>query len=849
MARVKIDYGIDLGTTNSAIARMELGEPTIKKDPETGMDTVPSCVSLKKKGVIDVGAKALRQLSVDKAMQNKKPDYTSNVFIEFKRTMGTDKMYFSSNHEKEFTSEDLSSEVLKKLKQNIDDETLRSVVITVPAKFGANQKEATKRAASLAGFEQCELLSEPVAAAYAYSLKSKVKDGYWIVFDFGGGTFDAALLKIKDGVFTVENTEGDNYLGGKNIDYAIIDEIFIPYLQKNFAIDEILSDELLKENFKNQFKFVAEEKKIELSTKDKVSILNEFDEYGQDDEGNDITLELEITRDQLNEVQRRYFQRAVDKTIELLTNSKIDAGKIDALILVGGPTKTPLLRDMLEQQVTKNVDKSVDPMTVVAKGAAIFASTINNEIVSGPSKEKHIVDLELNYNTPVTDTEVKISLKCKNYSGFESDKLFFEIFRSDDAWSSGKIELTSKIKILDVFLAEFAPNSFVIKLFNGKGDQLEASPNSFTILHGIGDGGGGGVNLPYYYGVEVLDEDVERMVFIPLRGLEKNKLTPATGISNGLRTSSQIRPGNKSDFLRIPLYQGDNNAEGSRAIYNEHVYDIDISGEDLPGLLPANSTFDLTVSVDRNEGITVKAYFHALEFQHEMKIDKNHRQSIPDSDKIESEFRNGFKIIREIKQSGVLQDESRINELEKELRDLREYFEKGKGDEDRRKETFDKMRDILIKVDDVSQGTEWDRMEKEIRTEFDRLERANNDLGNDNTNEAVNKLRKRTDEIIRSKDPSLGKDVLKEINTLFMMITLIYQLINSIRRWNEHFDMINWKNRDRVRQLVNQGLSIIATNPTEESLLPICIEVENNYPDELCPNCGKKKTQCVCVKR
>lgn len=849
MARVKIDYGIDLGTTNSAISRMELGEPIIKKEPESGMDTLPSCVSLKKKGGVEVGVKALRQLDGDKKAQNKKPDYTSNVFIEFKRTMGTDKMYFSSNHEKEFSSEELSSEVLKKLKQNIDDETIRSVVITVPAKFGANQKEATKRAASLAGFDQCELLSEPVAAAYAYSLKSKVKDGYWIVFDFGGGTFDAALLKIKDGVFTVENTEGDNYLGGKNIDYAIIDEIFIPYLQKNFVIDEILSDEVLKENFKNQFKFVAEEKKIELSTKDRVSILNEFDEYGQDDDGNDITLELEITREQLNDVQRRYFQRAVDKTLELLTNSKIDAKKIDALILVGGPTKTPLLRDMLEQQVTKNVDKSVDPMTVVAKGAAIFASTINNEIIEGPGGGKDIVELELNYNTPAADTEVKISLKCKNYSQFEQEKLFFQIYRSDNAWSSDKIELTSKIKILDVLLTEYAPNSFLIKLFNGKGDQLKATPDTFTILHGIGDGGGGGVNLPYHYGVEVLDEDLERMVFVPLRGLEKNKLTPATGISNGLRTSSQIRPGNKSDFLRIPLYQGDNNAEGSRAIYNEHVYDIDISGEDLPGLLPANSTFDLTVSVDRNEGITVKAYFHALEFQHEMKIDKNHRQSIPDSDKIESEFRNGFNIIRQIKQSGVLQDDTKINELEKELKDLREYFEKGKGDEDRRKETFDKMRDILIKVDDVSQGTEWDRMEKEIRSEFDRLERANNDLGNDNTNEAVSKLRKRTDEIIRSKDPSLGKDVLEEINTLFMMITLIYQLINSIRRWNEHFDMINWKNRDRVRQLVNQGLSIIATNPTEESLLPICIEVENNYPDEMCPHCGKKKTQCVCVKR
>jgi molecular chaperone DnaK len=488
-------------------------------------------------------------------------------------------------------------------------------------------------------------------------------------------------------------------------------------------------------------------------------------------------------------------------------------------------------------------------MTVVAKGAAIFASTINNEIIQGPGGEKDIVELELNYNTPAADTEVKISIKCKSYSQFEQEKLFFQIYRSDNAWSSDKIELTSKIKILDVLLTEYAPNSFLVKLFNGKGDQLKATPDTFTILHGIGDGGGGGVNLPYHYGVEVLDEDLDRMVFVPLRGLEKNKLTPATGISNGLRTSSQIRPGIKSDFLRIPLYQGDNNAVGSRAIYNEHVYDIDISGEDLPALLPANSTFDLTVSVDRNEGITVKAYFHSLEFQHEMKIDKNHRQSIPDSDKIESEFKNGFKIIREIKQSGVLQDDTKINELDKELKDLKEYFEKGKGDEDRRKETFDKMRNILIKVDDVSQGTEWDRMEKEIRSEFDRLERANNDFGNENTNEAVSKLRNRTDDIIRSKDPSLGKDVLKEITTLFMMITLIYQLINSIRRWNEHFDMINWKNRDRVRQLVNQGLSIIATNPTEENLLPICIEVENNYPDEMCPHCGKKKNQCVCVKR
>lgn len=366
MARIKIDYGIDLGTTNSAIARMVTGESVIIKSLELQKDTVPSCISISKKGAIEVGDKALTQLGVDRRMQFQNSEYQSNIFIEFKRTMGTDKIYHSSHVNKDFTSDELSAEVLKKLKQPITDEQVNSDVITVPAKFGANQKEATKKAAELAGFTQCELVSEPVAAAYAYSIKSKIKDGFWIVFDFGGGTFDAALLKIEEGIFNVVSTEGDKYLGGKNIDYAIIDEILIPYFQKNYKIEDIHRNDEKLGRFRNQFKDKTEQLKIALSSKTSEDLISQLGEnFGKDDNGTPFEFDITVNRDDLNKVQESFFQRAIDITKELLKRNNLKGDQIDALILVGGPTLTPLLRDMLKEQITEKVDFSVDPMTVV----------------------------------------------------------------------------------------------------------------------------------------------------------------------------------------------------------------------------------------------------------------------------------------------------------------------------------------------------------------------------------------------------------------------------------------------------------------------------------------------------
>ena len=261
----------------------------------------------------------------DKRRAMKKMDAeASNTYLEFKRTIGTDKRYVSANMDgREYSSEELSAEVLKALKSFITDEYFKSVVITVPAKFNANQKTATIKAAKLAGFNHVELLLEPIAAAMAYGLSSAQKDGYWLVFDFGGGTFDAALIKVEDGIIQVFDTEGDNYLGGKNLNYAIVDNILMPYLQENYSIDGFLEDATKKDILREAMKTYAEEIKNELSFKDSYSIYVDPGDLGEDEDGEEFEIDLTITKDEVYNVIRPLFQKAIDICKDLLKRNNL----------------------------------------------------------------------------------------------------------------------------------------------------------------------------------------------------------------------------------------------------------------------------------------------------------------------------------------------------------------------------------------------------------------------------------------------------------------------------------------------------------------------------------------------
>ena len=833
MIRTKVDYGIDLGTTNSAISRMENGEATIKKT-DTLKDTMPSSVYINKKKAIQVGDSAYNALKRDKLKAMKTwDDSNSNSYIEFKRTMGSDKTYSSSNLGKSLTSEELSAEVIKTLKSFIKDENVNSIVITVPAAFKNNQKEATREAAKLAGFNHIELLQEPVAASMAYGLSSDKKDGFWLVFDFGGGTFDAALLSVEEGIMKVIDTEGDNYLGGKNLDFAIVDKIILPYIQENFVIDSILADDSKKQILRNAMKFYAEETKIKLSFNDTHNILSDLGDIpGEDDEGEEFELDITVTQADITKALGPVFQKAIDVSKNLLNRNNLKGSSLDSLILVGGPTFSPVLRKMLETQISKP-DTSADPMTVVSKGAALYASTINvSEEVREKTRDKTKIQLEIANESSTVEIEefVTIKILADKTEGKIPKKVFAEVTRGDKAWSSGKVEINTIGDIIEVQLNEGKTNVFEVILYDEKGNILESEPTNFSIIQGSKIGS---ATLAYNVGIELKDRTTGKIRFKTLKGLEKNNSIPAIGIKNGAKTQKQIRPGMESDFIRIPIYEGEHAAEGTKAIYNEHVKDIIISGADLPSLLPGNSDVDLTINIDRSEQITVTAYFPYLDFTYDVTVERT--VSSIDTEWLSNELRKAKGSVIELKQDGN-SDDNQVQKIENDLKQLGKTFENNRNDVDSKQEVLTNLRKSLKEIDVLSETSEWPKLEEELKEEFYRLEKANTDLGNDKTIEIVHQFRSQLEEVIKAKDVKIGNVLLEEIHSFFFELTFIYQLIGFVRRHNDNFDSYHWKDTNRARILLNKGLQIIGENPDVDELHPVVISILDLLPNDEKPS-------------
>ncbi|WP_394265616.1 Hsp70 family protein [Bergeyella zoohelcum] len=829
MARTKIDYGIDLGTTNSAISRMEGGEPTIKKT-DIQADTMPSCVYINKKKALQIGQVAYNALKRDKlgAMKNW-DDSNSNSYIEFKRTMGTDKKYFSSHLEKGLSSEELSAEVLKTLKSFVKDENINAVVITIPAAFKSNQIDATRRAAELAGFNHIEVLQEPVAAAMAYGLDNNKKDGFWLVFDFGGGTFDAALLKVEEGIMKVADTEGDNYLGGKNLDLAIVDEIIMPYLEQNYSIDSILADDNKKQILRNAMKFYAEETKIKLSFNETHNILSDLGDIpGEDDNGEEFELDISVNQSDMHKALSPIFQKAIDICKELLKRNNLTGSSLDSLILVGGPTFSPVLRKMLEEQICKP-DTSVDPMTVVSKGAALYASTVEiSEEVKDLTRDTSKIQLEIGHEATTVELQEWVTIKIlkDKTEGEIPVQVFAEITRSDKAWSSGKVAINEIGEMIETQLIEGKTNSFEVILYDDKGNLLESEPKEFTIIQGL-SGVSSAQVLTLNWGIEIKEKLTGNIVFNEIAGLEKNKSLPAIGTMNGLKTQKQIRPG-KEDFIKIPLYQGEYGANGTRAVYNSHIYDIIISGTDLPAFLPENSDVDLTINIDKSQNVNVQAYFPYLDYTAEISVPRDTVQSVETS-WLENEIRKAKGSIEELKEEGL--NSKQLEEVESEVEELEQKFDNNRYDVDNKQEVLTNLRKSLKVIDELGKKDEWENLEKELKEEFYRLEKANKDLGDDKTTSIVQELRRKLESVIPTKDVKVGKVLLEEINSVFFQLTMIYQLIGFIKNHHQNFGMYHWKDSQRARRLLNDAMQIINEAPDKDRLHPIVVELINLLPD------------------
>jgi len=358
--------GIDLGTSNSAAAVLMGGRPVIIPSAEGTTlygKAFPSVVAFTEDGQLLVGEPARRQ-----AITNPEGTVTA-----IKRKMGTD--YKVKIRGKEFTPQQISAFILQKIKRDAETfigEPIKKAVITVPAYFNDNQRQATKDAGTIAGLEVVRIINEPTAAALAYGLDKSEKEMKIMVFDFGGGTLDVTIMEFGGGVFEVKSTSGDTQLGGTDMDNAIIDYL-VEEFKKETGID-LRKDQTAMQRLRE----AAETAKIELSTTLTTNINLPF--IAADESGQPKHLNMTLSRAKLEELVRPIIERCRGPMERALADAKLTPQDIDKIILVGGPTRMPIVRKFVEDFMGKPAERGIDPMECVAMGAAIQGGVLAGEV-------------------------------------------------------------------------------------------------------------------------------------------------------------------------------------------------------------------------------------------------------------------------------------------------------------------------------------------------------------------------------------------------------------------------------------------------------------------------------------
>jgi len=371
--------GIDLGTTNSCMAVIEGGEPTVIANAEGGR-TTPSVVAFTKDGQRLVGAPAKRQqvtnpentvFSIKRFMGRKYDEVSEEMtIVPYKVVKGPNEDVRVKAAGTEYAPPELSAMILQKLKHDAEaylGEEVTDAVVTVPAYFNNAQREATKDAGKIAGLNVLRIINEPTAASLAYGL-DKEADQTILVFDLGGGTFDVSVLELGDGTFHVKATSGDNHLGGDNFDKAVVDWLVVEF-KKDHGVD-LSQDPVALQRLYD----AAEKAKIELSSTMTTQINLPFISEGPKH------LDMQLTRAKLLELTHDLLERTVGPTKQVLADAGVDASAIDHVVLVGGMTRIPAVQQKVTELLGKEPHKGVNPDEVVAVGAAIQAGVMRGEV-------------------------------------------------------------------------------------------------------------------------------------------------------------------------------------------------------------------------------------------------------------------------------------------------------------------------------------------------------------------------------------------------------------------------------------------------------------------------------------
>ena len=467
--------GIDLGTTNSAISSYDGENVQIFKSPEQ-YDVTPSAIYFDKRGNKYVGSRAYNSAS-------RSPE---NAALLFKRFMGTSTKVKILAVDKELTPEECSAEILKTLYGYLPEEIRNSdstgTVITVPAAFNQMQKDATMSAAELAGIGKVALMQEPVAAVMSV-MKSRSTDGIFLVYDLGGGTLDIAIAESISGKVNLLSHGGIAMCGGRDFDRALLDNIVKPWLLKNFNLPDDITVNPQFKTLMRMATWASEKAKIELSSREDVIIsLPETELNVRDLDGEEIYIDIPITRNDYDPLIREKIDDSIKATREALEKAGLTSHDIDRVVFVGGPTQYKPLRDLVSFELGIAASTDVNPMTAVSEGAALFAESIDwtsqnrSRKKSKGSMSAGALDLTFNYIARTPDIKAKVMVKLgNNVNGYE-----FQIDNNDTGWTSGKMSLENGLSI-QLPLAKYGENSFKVYVFDNMGKSISLPEDKIII--------------------------------------------------------------------------------------------------------------------------------------------------------------------------------------------------------------------------------------------------------------------------------------------------------------------------------------------------------------------------------
>lgn len=627
MPRITIDFGIDLGTTNSSIAVFEKQGPRIMRNND-GWQYTPSAVWMDKEGVLHVGKAAKARLVND----------ADNSASEFKLWMGKaqTKTFVRSN--RAFTAEELSAEVLKSLKQDVKRDSLaediESAVITVPAAFNQPASEATRRAAQLAGIKVSPLLQEPVAAALAYGFQNERDNVFWLVYDIGGGTFDAAVIHVRDGLIQVVNHGGDNDLGGKLIDWGIVEQLFVPALLKDFRLADFRRGNSKWSSAFAKLKNLAEETKILLSKDQSFDIAQEF--ICVDESGTPVQLEMSVSRQQVEDIIAPLLSKSIHISRRVLSEQKLSPANIERVLLVGGPTYTPYLRQVLSDEKAGlgiPLELSVDPLTVVAQGAALFAGGQKLSIPTTGAKPGEFL-LQLEYKSIGAETQPLVGGRVVAAADLDLSGFCIRFLNSEakPPWNSGSIPLQPNGSFMATLWAEKGrQNTFQIELIDPAGRKCRVSPDALHYSVGlvITD-----PPLTHNIGIAQADNKVDVL-------FKKGTPLPARAKTDH-KTVVAIRRGGE---VRIPFVEG-NHAD---ADLNPKIGDVKIAAAKVSRDLPAGSEIEIKLEIDRSRHLKGSMYVPLLDEEFPISLE-GLIEPQPDVRELQREFEQQKRKLEQVEQ-------------------------------------------------------------------------------------------------------------------------------------------------------------------------------------------------------